>query len=597
MFYIKKITLITGQDVHSSIDLEPGLNIIYGESNTGKSLVLDSIDYLLGAEEHRYDTKLEVKRVMLTMDVDGRSLTIARNIDSTEIEVSSQVNGIESDTYKLKGSKSINSVWLKLMGIEDGTQIFMTLDGKTQKFTVRTFYHTFLLDETRVQGTASILAAGSGVNKKVGTPTLTALLYMATGNNYLPDETKDDKKTRKIKRDAVKAFVDRSMSALENKKISELQGSLEETPAELQKKVDCIIDEIGAAEGTLSNTLDRSRELADRILAIEDQLTESRMLKNRNASLLTQYESDIRRLTFIVEGDIHNEAIPSLEVCPFCNGQLSKTQSESCIDAAVAEVQKIEVQVKDLLSVQDAINLEIENLQEERSAIIKERQKVDAVIRGELRPQIAALRDHLAEYTMAINQYKAKEMIDVFSDVLIKELEVTEEETAEGFTFDVRAKIQEVFLSKLDEQLKTLLEACNYQNFTGAWFDPDDYDVVVNGHKKKTQGQGFRAFLNTVVVMALRNVLEEYGHYQYPVMVVDSPILSLKEKDDNPGGEHTSDTMKSGLFKYFVEHQNGPQLIVIENRIPDIDYTGVNLLEFTKDETRGRYGLIDGYRE
>ena len=597
MFYIKKITLITGQDVHSSIDLEPGLNIIYGESNTGKSLVLDSIDYLLGAEEHRYDTKLEVKRVMLTMDVDGRSLTIARNIDSTEIEVSSQVNGIESDTYKLKGSKSINSVWLKLMGIEDGTQIFMTLDGKTQKFTVRTFYHTFLLDETRVQGTASILAAGSGVNKKVGTPTLTALLYMATGNNYLPDETKDDKKTRKIKRDAVKAFVDRSMSALENKKISELQGSLEETPAELQKKVDCIIDEIGAAEGTLSNTLDRSRELADRILAIEDQLTESRMLKNRNASLLTQYESDIRRLTFIVEGDIHNEAIPSLEVCPFCNGQLSKTQSESCIDAAVAEVQKIEVQVKDLLSVQDAINLEIENLQEERSAIIKERQKVDAVIRGELRPQIAALRDHLAEYTMAINQYKAKEMIDVFSDVLIKELEVTEEETAEGFTFDVRAKIQEVFLSKLDEQLKTLLEACNYRNFTGAWFDPDDYDVVVNGHKKKTQGQGFRAFLNTVVVMALRNVLEEYGHYQYPVMVVDSPILSLKEKDDNPGGEHTSDTMKSGLFKYFVEHQNGPQLIVIENRIPDIDYTGVNLLEFTKDETRGRYGLIDGYRE
>ena len=597
MFYIKKITLITGQDVHSSIDLEPGLNIIYGESNTGKSLVLDSIDYLLGAEEHRYDAKLEVKRVILTLDVDGSSLTLARNVDSTEIEMSSQVNGIASDTYKLKGNKGINSVWLKLMGIEDGTQIFMTLEGKTQKFSVRTFYHTFLLDETRVQGTASILAAGSGVNKKVATSALTSLLFMATGNNYLPDEKKDDKKTRKIKRDAVKAFVDRSMSALEAKKISELQDPLKEPPAELQKKVDSVIDEIAAAEGTLSYALDKSRELADRIIVIENQLTESLMLKNRNASLLTQYTSDIRRLTFIVEGDIHGEAVSALEVCPFCNGQLSKKQSESCIDTAVAEVQKIEAQVKDLLSVQDAIDREIENLQEERSAIIKERQKVDAVIRGELRPQIATLRALLAEYTMTLNQYKAKEMIDAFSDVLIKELEVTEEETADGFTFDVWAKIQEVLLIKLDEQLKILLRSCNYQNFTGVWFDLDDYDVVVNSHKKKTQGQGFRAFLNTLVAMAFRNVLEEYGHYQYPVMVIDSPILSLKEKDDNPGGERTSDTMKSGLFKYFVEHQKGPQLIVIENRIPDIDYTGVNLLEFTKDEARGRYGLIDGYRE
>ena len=46
MFYIKKISLLTGANVISTLDLEPGLNIIYGESNTGKSLIVDCIDYI-----------------------------------------------------------------------------------------------------------------------------------------------------------------------------------------------------------------------------------------------------------------------------------------------------------------------------------------------------------------------------------------------------------------------------------------------------------------------------------------------------------------------------------------------------------------------
>ena len=44
MFYIKWIK-ITANQKESRIDFAPGLNIIYGPSNTGKSMVLDCIDY------------------------------------------------------------------------------------------------------------------------------------------------------------------------------------------------------------------------------------------------------------------------------------------------------------------------------------------------------------------------------------------------------------------------------------------------------------------------------------------------------------------------------------------------------------------------
>lgn len=598
MFYIKKISLLTGTNVISTLDLEPGLNIIYGESNTGKSLIVDCIDYMFGATEHRFDTKLQIKQITMILDVDGKNLTMRREIDSNDFEVSSSVEYIDSDTYKAGNAKKcINAVWLRLMGIEDEVKIIQTLAGKPQRLTLRTFYHTLLIDEQRVQAISSVLASGIGFNKKVGVPVLSSLLYFATGNNYLPEKAGKDKKTKSERKDAVKKFVDRSMSKLAERKVSELQNFSEETPAQLQKKVDSVIDEIGAVEGALEEATNRSRDIADKIIAIDDQISESRVLRNRNTSLLSQYESDIKRLTFIADGDIHSDSIMKLDHCPFCNGELPKDKEESCIDAAIAEVKKIEAQIKDLQSVQDAIASEMEELNETRLSLMAERRQVDSMIRGELRPQIIQLRSHLANYTMALNQYKAKEMIEAFSDVLVGELKITEEEESSTLKVDISGKFNDIFHDKLEHILKELLEVCNYQRFAGVRFDTDDHDVVVNGHLKKSQGKGFRAFLNTILAIAVQNCLDEFNLYKPQMLVVDSPILSLKEKEDHIGEEHTSETMKSGLFKYLLQHQDTRQTIIIENDIPELDYETAHLIEFTKDEQRGRYGLITGYRD
>lgn len=598
MFYIKRITLVTGNGLQSYIEFDAGLNIIYGESNTGKSLIVDCIDYMFGASEHRFEPKLDLKEIRMLLDVDGYSLTMSRKIDSTDFEVSSLVPGIDSDTYKTgKSKKSISNVWLHLMGIENEVQIIQTLTGKSQRLTLRTFHHALLIDEQRVQAVNSILSSGIGFSKKVSTPVMSALLYFATGNNYLPEEAGKDKATRKERKDAVKKFVDRSMSKLAEKKISELQNLSKESPAEIQQKMDQVLNAIGAAEGALEEAINQSRAIADKIIEIDSQIAECRVLRNRNASLQTQYDSDIKRLTFIVEGDIHGEDIPKLDHCPFCNGELPKGKEESCMAAAVAEVSKIEAQIKDLRSVQESIAAEMKELTSVRSTLVEQRRQIDTRIRAELRPQISELRVHLADYTLALNQYKAKELIESFSDVLVSELRVTEEEESVVVNVNVPHKFNEVFEDKLNIILKNLLEECNYQNFTGARFDSDDYDVVVNGHLKRSQGKGFRAFLNTILAIAVQNCLDEFNRYRPGLLVVDSPILSLKEKEDHIGEEHTSETMKTGLFKYLLSHQDGRQTIIIENEIPKLDYSSAHLEEFTKDENRGRYGLITAYRD
>ena len=112
-----------------------------------------------------------------------------------------------------------------------------------------------------------------------------------------------------------------------------------------------------------------------------------------------------------------------------------------------------------------------------------------------------------------------------------------------------------------------------------------------------SQGKGFRAFLNAVMAIAVQEWLDDYKLYQPHLLVMDSPILSLKEREENIGTEVTTNGMRSGLFEYMVKHQNNRQTIILENEIPDIEYPGVNLIHFTKIEGNGIYGLVSEYRE
>lgn len=65
-----------------SIPFYPGVNIIYGDSDTGKSSILEFINYLLGASsiELADEVKSSVKYAALELDINKVTYTIKRNI-------------------------------------------------------------------------------------------------------------------------------------------------------------------------------------------------------------------------------------------------------------------------------------------------------------------------------------------------------------------------------------------------------------------------------------------------------------------------------------------------------------------------------------
>lgn len=279
--------------------------------------------------------------------------------------------------------------------------------------------------------------------------------------------------------------------------------------------------------------------------------------------------------------------------CPFCNGMLPKDKEESCIEAASNEVKKIESQIEDLSSVQEVLQSEIEKNKDARAKLEIEKERYDEIIRGEIAPRIEELRSCLVDYTEALSRSKTNEMIKGFKNILSKQLGVAINED-ESLNIDLRKTFLEIFENRINTYVDTMLETCNYDNYQNSKFDGKILDITVNGSLKTSQGAGFRAYLNTVLAITLQNIIEESNLCHIGFMCIDSPVLSLKEKNDE---KKPSETMKAGLFKYFVEHSDERQMIIIENSIPNIDYKGARIQEFTKDDIDGRYGLVEGYRD
>ncbi len=609
MFYIKTIRILTKKGTVSNLSLNPGLNIIVGPSNTGKSLILDCIDYLFGGDAKRISKEaLQIQKVFLDLDANGDSVTLSRELGSNDIYVSGnsdiKYDGIYSAKKGSPKKPAINEYWLRLMGIYEPVTIFSAANGKTQALTVRTFIHSFMIDETRMIGENSILKNSHGWSKNIPVPTISALLYFATGNNYIA-ETEDKKLQEEAvnaRKFASKRMVDRSLAALRDKQFTSIDTDKEtRSVPELEKEINTILNQISAAEKSLTDASDQSQELSRSIINIDDQLAESEMLRKRYDSLRSQYESDIKRLTFIAEGDVHKDVVEGLDRCPFCNGELPKDKTQSCVDAAIEEVKKIEMKINDLRSAAEDLAREILLLSEKRTEVLSEREKLQEVIRGEIKPQIDNLREKLVEYTSALDHAKEKYMVQSMVEILEKELvRVNQEDDNElASKFNVKAKILEVLKGPLDKKLNEILSEVNYDHFVNARFDEDICDVSVNGSDKMTQGKGFRAFLNTILSVAVQEVLNEYDLYHTYLLVLDSPIMSLKEKKyDISDSEKTSEGMRNGLFRYFVDHELNRQTIVLENDLPYVDYRDANIIRFTKiDDGESRYGLIEDYRE
>lgn len=589
-FHIKELIVSGKQKQTSTISFKKGLNIICGPSNTGKSYILECIDYFFGSSEIRFDKNTGYDTFKLIVATEKGDISFERKIDSNPIEVLSENPLIESRTYIRDGKYDINDVWLKLIGITEKHRILRTQGLAKQRLTWRTFQHILLIKEDDVFIERSPLLSTQNTAK---TPALAAIYFLITGEDFSDFDFEKETLISNVKKKALEEYINNQLKSIAKRKQA-LSNIKIQDEKYIQNEVNKIVTKIQSTEEQINDAMSNSKIILNQIYTLNEKLAEANTLHNRYNALKTQYISDIQRLTFIIEGEFHDHSNDNISNCPFCNGAITSSDKQlKYLKASQSELSRIKVQLEDLSEAEKNLLQDKEYIEIRLKDLTNKRDNVEKLIEDELTPKLTKLNEQLEKYKETIEIKNEANIIKQLESTLIDDLKETlivEEEIKE---IKIKTYYDKNVVTDFENKISHILKECMGENLSSVYFDTNKYDIVINGKAKRFFGKGYRAFFNTILSLSLLEYIKEHGKYSPGFLAIDSPILSLKEKDDDV----TPDTMKNALFEYFNNHQQLDQIIIIENEIPNVDYSRANIIEFSKDKNKGRYGFLYGVHD
>ena len=184
-FYIKKL-IISGKDKKdAAVEFSQGVNIICGPSNTGKTKIFKCIYYILGGEKSPLDPTMGYTKIELILSVHNKEISFVRELNNSKIHVDSKYDKVLSGEYSAstggKYEKTINSIWMSLIGIDEKKNIIKSAKYKRQVLSILTIAHLFMLSETNIISEESILKSPHVTNN---TAVFSSIIYLLKELDY-----------------------------------------------------------------------------------------------------------------------------------------------------------------------------------------------------------------------------------------------------------------------------------------------------------------------------------------------------------------------------------------------------------------------------
>ena len=342
MFSIKKLTVSGPNKRDSEIVFGNRLTIIQGPSNTGKTMILNCIEYVLGgkhipiSENHGYDT------ISLEIEKDKCSITFTRKIGENKVSVNSSDETIPSDSYSTNSTDSLNPVLLRLLNINKEVKIISNSNFRRLRLTWNSFRHLFFIDENSIISGNSIIESKHDASK---TALLSSLYYLSTGDS-LEDKAEQMSKTiHSARKEGVLEFIKKNLESLKDRK-SKLTDNQNKNNNQLDLQK--LSSELQELDSEIRRKIENNNKLLLEITEYREELSNVSLLLARYSDLKSQYLSDQQRLSFIADGEIVSDNGIDGEkdiTCPICHSLVHSSPNESYLESARAEFQKIEIQL------------------------------------------------------------------------------------------------------------------------------------------------------------------------------------------------------------------------------------------------------------
>lgn len=603
-FWISSVT-VAGHPLKpdSSVQFTRGLNVICGPSNSGKSWVLDCIDYAFGKEANRFvlDESNGYTEVRLRISTSEGNITLKRPIGkgNTNVEVTSTNPSIESGTYKSRHTKnrpSVDSILLRLIGYENPEKLMVITkqDFRIKAFTWRTFWTACYADEDRIAIKPSVLLPTQNVFVPAAKCALASLI---TGRDYAAWARDESTDTKKLKNNAVIEYLEQQPEKLATRieSIEKALGASDED--EIKHHISEISHRMEQVQQRIALAMAEGRRIVGQLQQVREDLAESSALDARYEELAASYRARIDRLDFVQQGMHLLSEHPVAHSCPVCDRELDPAVPNDVPEPNPAERDELVQRLTDLNQTLRQMGDDQGELQLEQESLQAQADQINQLIIGELQPELDFLRTALEGHTALVSMRAERDELISQQDRIAEEIKERREKQFTKVTFNLLGEFPASFWTAMGTNLLDTLGACAFPALKTATFSRQLFDATINGKSKAKQGKGYRSFVNTAVMLSLRDYLaSDEASHNPGLLIIDTPLLGLDDQQLDPELMDVREKIPQALYEHLINTQDHGQIIIADNTkfMPNLDSidNACNLIQFTRRTDRGRFGFL-----
>ncbi len=594
----------------------PGLNVLWGASDTGKTFLVEAIDFMLGAGDPLKDIPerqgYETVELGLTTSA-TKDYTLVRSIQGGNfMRFDGLLNGVKpnaKDAVKLaaahSSTKTTNiSRWLlKEIDLDQKKILYSRETGELRSLGFRALAHLCVIsaqdiskptspieggqytDRTREYGIFKLLLTGVDDAAVIGAPKSAKLANIPA---------------------SVEPEVLKQMLAYYESELAKMTDEPEELDAadkKIQERLDEVQTSLAAMESHLSDTTNERKEVFARYNSLTSRANEIGELQARFRLLDEQYTTDLKRLMAIEESGQYFILLTTNK-CPLCGAtsEHQKTDTEcdgnvaAVTNAAAAEIAKIQLLQKELHDTVSVLSKENAVITVEREKLEKDLRQLQKNIDAALSPEFSQARKTYSE--LIEKRSSLRSAISIHNRVTETKAQIAKNgsgisvKEADEEKAPVTQYLPKSTLDEFSAMVQSILQAWHFPNATNTYFDEAKRDLVIGGKPRGSRGRGLCAITHSAFTIGLLDYCRQNNMPHPGFVVLDSPLLAYKEpqgEDENIAGTD----LKERFYEHLIEFIGEQQLFIVENTEPPTDILKtINHETFTGNPNTGRYGLF-----
>lgn len=595
------------------LEFGPGLNVLYGASDTGKSFVVEALDFMLGGKPPLRDIPERVgyDRILLAFEtITGEAFTIVRSADGGSFRLyrgllqappGDEVESQElADHHNERNESNLSMFLLAQCGL-NGKRVRKNSRGETNSLSFRNIARLAIVTETEITQQRSPLSDGNFVADTTNLATFRLLLTgvddsaLVTSPTRGPEEQSREAQLQLLDQ-LLDDYRDRLKELTKAQTHQELSEQLERIDASLRQHSQLLKD----TEAEFQDSASRRRVLRKRLEEERDRRSEVLALLERFSLLDRHYVSDIRRLKAIEEGGTLFSVLGPT-VCPLCGAEPAHHRSNADCDGnvdAVVEAARHEIEKIDLLRSELAITVkelthEGVTIDRRIPRVIEELGQISGQMDSLVAPKLAKLRASYAEFTD--KRAEVREALSLYTTV--QDMERRHADLKEGEEVQKQSAVSDgdiptTVANGFSENVEAILKAWHLPEGGRVYFDPKTRDIVIAGKQRIARGKGLRAITHAAFSIGLLDYCYANGTPHPGFVVLDSPLLAYREPDGTED-DLTGTDLKEQFYTYLQALPKDRQVIVVENTDPPDTIRDLpQVLMFSKNPHSGRYGFF-----